>query len=138
MTNSANYLEHIGLVTANQNGRITISLTGSGCSACHKSLCMLGDSKAREVEIPQREYQLNVGDEVWVKINPSSGYKAVALLYIVPFLLMFGSMLFMLGLGYSDGISGLTALVILVPYFIILYGFKKQLGSQCSVDIVKK
>lgn len=138
MTNSANYLEHIGLVTANQNGRITVSLTGSGCSACHKSLCMLGDSKAREVEIPQRGYPLNIGDEVLVKINPSSGYKAVALLYIIPFLLMFGSLLFMSGIGYSDGISGLTALMMLIPYFIMLYGFRKQLGSQCRVDVVKK
>lgn len=138
MTNSANYLEHIGLVTANQHGRIKISLTGSGCSACHKSLCMLGDSKAREVEIPQQGYSLNIGDEVLVKINPSSGYKAVALLYIVPFLLIFGSLLIMLALGYSDGSSGLIALLIMIPYFSMLYGFRKKLGSQCRVDVVKK
>ena len=138
MTNSVNYLEHIGLVTANQHGRITISLTGSGCSACHKSLCMLGDSKAGEVEIPQQGHTLNIGDEVLVKINPSSGYKAVTLLYIVPFLLMFGSLLIMLALGYSDGISGLTALMILIPYFSMVYGFRKQLRGQCSVDVVKK
>jgi sigma-E factor negative regulatory protein RseC len=99
---------------------------------------MLGDSKAREVEIPQQGYQVNIGDEVRVKINPSSGYKAVVLLYIVPFLLMFGSLLFMLAIGYSDGISGLSALLMLIPYFSILHGFKKQLGSQCSVDVVKK
>lgn len=98
----------------------------------------MGDSKAREVEIPQQGHVLNIGDEVLVKINPSSGYKAVALLYIVPFLLMFGSLLIMLTLGYSDGISGLTALLMLIPYFSMLYGFRNQLGSQCSVDVVKK
>lgn len=137
MTNSVNYFEHTGLVTANQNGRITISLTGSGCSACHNSLCMLGDSKAREIKIPQQGFKLKVGDEVVVKINPASGYKAVAFLYLVPFLLMLGSLLFMLGKGYPEGISGLTSLLMLIPYFSILYGFRKQLGSRCSIDVEK-
>lgn len=138
MTNSVNYIEHSGLVTANQNGRITISLTGSGCSACHKNFCMLGGSKAKEVEIPERGFLLKTGDEVVVKINPASGYKAVAFLYLVPFLLMLGVLLFMLGKSYPEGISGLASLLILIPYFIILYAFRKQMGSRCSIDVEKK
>jgi positive regulator of sigma E activity len=138
MINSINYPEHIGLVTDNQQGRLKISLTGSGCSACHKSLCMLGDSKAKEIEIRVSKHELKIGDEVLVKINPSSGYKAVAFLYLLPFLLMLGSLIFFLDIGYSEGISGLTSLAMLIPYFGILYGFRNRLGSECKIQVVKK
>jgi len=138
MANSINYLEHAGQVTDYHHGRIKISLTGSGCSACHNSLCMLGGSKAKEVELSINKNEWKIGDEVLVKINPSSGYKAVVFLYLLPFLLMLGALIFLLGIGYSEGVSGLTSMVILVPYFGIVYGFNKRLGSQCKIDLVKK
>jgi len=133
-----NYLEHAGIVTDSQNGRIKISLTGSGCSACHKSLCMLGDSKAKEVEIPMKENRLRIGDTVIVKINPASGYKAVLLLYVLPFCLMILTLLSASGLGYHEGMAGLTSLLILVPYFSLLFLMKKWLSSQCTIDVETK
>jgi positive regulator of sigma E activity len=138
MSAAADYLEHVGLVTDTRNGRVTISLIGSGCSACHKSLCMLGDSKAKEVEIPYHTNQFKAGDEVIVKINPASGYKAVTLLYLVPFILMIMALLVMSRLGYQEGIAGLTALLILVPYFGFIYILKSRLRSQCKIDIEKR
>jgi sigma-E factor negative regulatory protein RseC len=133
-----NYLEHAGIVTDSQNGRIKIALTGSGCSACHKSLCMLGDSKAKEVEIPIKENRLRIGDTVIVKINPASGYKAVLLLYVLPFCLMILTLLSASGLGYHEGMAGLTSLLILVPYFSLLFLMKKWLSSQCTIDVETK
>lgn len=40
------------------------------------------DSKAKEIDLVSNENSLHVGDEVLVKVNPTSGYKAVMLLYI--------------------------------------------------------
>lgn len=138
MKDELSYLEHVGIVTDTRNGRVKISLTGSGCSACHKSLCMLGESKAKEVEISFKEKWLKSGDEVIVKINPASGYMAVILLYVVPFALMIVSLLVMMRLGYNEGITGLTSLLILVPYFSLLFLLKNKLSSQCSIDIEKR
>ena len=139
MNESVNYLEQAGLVTDSKNGRIKISLTGSGCSACHNSLCMLGDSKAKEVEINAlNENWLLAGDEVIVKINPSSGYKAVALLYILPFFLMLLSIFIVSQSGYNEGIAGLTSLLMLVPYFGLLFLFRKKLRSQCTIEVEKR
>lgn len=135
MTDRADYLEHAGVVTGSQNGKVKISLTGSGCSACHKSLCLLGDSKAKEVEIPVQEHRLQVGDSVIVKINPGSGYKAVVLLYLLPFFFMVLTLLLTSKLGYPEGMAGVTSLLILVPYFSLLFLMKKWLSSQCSIDV---
>lgn len=137
MKEEVRYLEHVGLVTDTLNGRLKISLVGAGCSACHKSLCLLGDSKAKEVEIAN-EHGFKAGDEVIVKINPASGYKAVALLYLVPFLLMIFSLIAMSRLGYNEGIAGLTSLLILVPYYGMIYLQKNNLRSQCSIDVEKR
>lgn len=136
MSAEANHLEHAGIVTDTKNGRVTISLTGSGCSACHKSLCMLGDSKAKEVEILATTIKLKSGDEVIVKINPASGYKAVVLLYLVPFMLMILSLWLMS--RFDEGVAGLTSLLILIPYFSLLYAFKNKLASQCNIDVAKR
>ncbi len=138
MNDTTNYLEHIGLVTDSSNSRLKISLVGSGCSACHKSLCMLGDSKAKEVDIPYKENRFRAGDEVIVRINPSSGYQAVILLYFVPFLLILLMLLGMLRAGYNEGISGLMSLIILGPYFGLLYTFRKVISTQCKMEVVKR
>lgn len=138
VNDNSNYLEHIGLVTDSSNSRLKISLVGSGCSGCHKSLCMLGDSKAKEVEIPYKENRFRAGDEVIVRINPSSGYLAVALLYFVPFLLILLTLTGMLRVGYTEGVSGLTSLLILVPYFALLYTFRKMVSTQCKMEVVKR
>jgi len=138
MNDNANYLEHIGLVTDSSNSRLKISLVGSGCSVCHKSLCMLGDSKAKEVEIPYKENAFRAGDEVIVRINPSSGYQAVVLLYFVPFLLILLMLTGMLRAGYNEGISGLTSLLILGPYFGLLYTLRKVISTQCKMEVVKR
>lgn len=138
MSHSTNYLEHLGLVTDSSNSRVKISLVGSGCSACHKSLCMLGDSKAKEVEIPVQENSFRAGDEVIVRINPASGYQAVVLLYFIPFVLMVLALIIMLRAGYNEGISGLTSLVILGPYFGLLYTFRRKISTQCKMEVVKR
>lgn len=138
MNDNTNYLEHIGLVTDSSNSRLKISLVGSSCSGCHKSLCMLGDSKAKEVEIPYKENKFRAGDEVMVRINPSSGYQAVVLLYFVPFLLILLMLIGMLRAGYNEGISGLASLLILVPYFTLLYTFRKIISAQCKMEVIRR
>ena len=137
MNRDTNYLEHAGLVTDAQQGRVKISLVGSGCSACHNSLCMLGDSKAKEVEV-LTNVLFQSGDEVVVKINPASGYRAVLLLYINPFLVMLLTLVLMMRFGFSEGLTGIASLLVLVPYFGTLYLLRKNLGSHCHMEVVKR
>ena len=138
MTRDTNYLEHAGLVTDAQQGKVKIVLVGSGCSACHNSLCMLGDSKAKEVEVISKDLLFQSGDQVVVKINPASGYRAVLLLYVSPFLLMLLTLVFMAQSGYPEGLSGIASLLVLVPYFGTLYLLRKKLGSHCHIEVVKR
>ena len=138
MSEVKEHIEQIGWVKAVEGARIKILLSGSGCSACHNSLCMLGDSKAKELDILINSQSFQIGEEVLVKINTSSGYKAVMLLYVIPFLLMISFLWFSIQLGFNEGAAGLSAILILVPYFGILYLIRKTLGSQCTIDVTKR
>jgi sigma-E factor negative regulatory protein RseC len=131
-------LEHIGLVKSVAPHRITISLIGAGCTACHHSLCMLGDSKAKEVEVPVKKNSFLPGQEVRVKINPASGYLAVVVLYLVPFLLMTGTLSVMQLSGYTESMAGLASLLILLPYFTGVYQIRNRLKSHCTIEVEKR
>ena len=136
--NNASHIEHGGFVKETNESKLTITLTGSGCTSCHNSLCMLGESKAKEVTIEIPRHSFHIGEEVVVRINPSSGYQAVLLLYLAPFALMICCLWIAFELGYQEGIAGLSSLLVLVPYFAILYMFRKTLARQCRIDILKR
>lgn len=138
MTTQPEYMEHIGLVTESSGDRLKISLTGSGCSGCHDSLCMLGSSKAKGIDLVSVDNCLHAGDQVLVKVNPASGYKALMLLYIFPFILIMLTLFLVANAGYSERTAGLFSLFVLPPYFFIIYLFKKSLASQCKFEVVKK
>jgi positive regulator of sigma E activity len=138
MSEANQYIEQIGLVKSTEGGRVKIVLSESGCSACHNSLCMLGESKAKELDVMLKGQSFKIGEEVVVKINPSSGHKAVAILYILPFLLMVGFMWLAIRVGYNEGIAGLSAILILLPYFGLVYMLRKSLGSQCTIDVTTR
>jgi sigma-E factor negative regulatory protein RseC len=130
------YIQHSGLVTSFVNNKVKITLTeGSGCSSCHNSLCMLGESKAKEIELPFKNKVYAVGDSVVVRIKPSSGYLALFLLYLLPFGLMMASMILLLHYNYSEGIAGLGALLILAPYYGMLYLSQKYFQKQCEFEV---
>lgn len=135
--NTAPHIEHAGFVKSAADNAIIVSLIGSGCTSCHNSLCMLGESKAKEVVIATPQHSFHTGDEVIVRINPSSGYKAVLLLYLLPFVLMMGCMWLAFELGYQEGVAGLSSLLVLIPYYAVLYLFKDKLAGQCKIDIAK-
>lgn len=138
MTNSKGYLEHVGIVTESQGNHVKISLLGTGCSGCHNSLCMLGSSKAKEVDLVAIENGFLAGDEVLVKINPKSGYKAVTMMYLVPFVLIMITLIFVAHAGYGEAVTGIASLLVLLPYFFMIYLLKKSFAKQCKFEVVKR
>jgi positive regulator of sigma E activity len=133
------YLQHNGLVTDFVNNKVKITLTEvSGCSSCHNSLCMLGESKAKQIEVPINDRTYSLGDKVVVRIKPSSGYLALFLLYLVPFGLMVATMFVLFNLNYNEGIAGLGALLILAPHYGVLYLTQKYFQKQCEFQLINK
>jgi sigma-E factor negative regulatory protein RseC len=119
-----NKIMHKGIVTRvdEKNLYVTI-LAESACSACRaKGMCNLSEMEEKVIEV-DRHGQINrkPGDEVKVVMDRASGTRAVILGYILPFVLLVVTLFVVNGIAHNDAVSGLSALLILIPYYYILY-----------------
>jgi sigma-E factor negative regulatory protein RseC len=55
--------------------------------------------------------------------------------YIVPFLLMIAVLMGVLFISGSEGLAGLLAILVLAPYYWILYLYRKRLKNTFSLTI---
>jgi len=112
-------------------------LAKSACSTCHaKSMCNISEIEEKVIEVkkdPRRE--LSEGQEVTVTMRKSQGGKAVLLGYILPFFLMIGVLLLVLFLSGNEGLAGLSAIFVLVPYYWLLYIYRDKLKRTFSFSI---
>ncbi len=124
---------HQGTILSIDKGKAEVRIIQkSACSSCHaKSMCSMSDMKEKNVEVslnPGSQY--TIGDIVTVVLARSLGTKAVLLAYFIPFVVMISTLFLVWGLSGNEAISGLAALGILAPYYLILSLFKKKLKNQ--------
>lgn len=100
----------------------------SACSTCHsKGVCTSFGSGDRIIDVEfENDLKLLPGDKVSIQMTASSGWKAVLLSYIIPFLLLMTT-LFITANFISEALSAILSLIILVPYYFILYLFRNKI-----------
>jgi sigma-E factor negative regulatory protein RseC len=119
-----NEIEHLGRVVGIDEEKITVSIVSqSACISCHsKGSCSVSDIEDKTVEVANRhDRELKLNDTVTIVLNSNLGTIAVLFGYFFPFLVLLFTVIIMLALGFSEGASGLTAIGMLVPYYLILY-----------------
>ena len=109
----------------------------SACAACHaKGLCSLGDSKAKQVELPTRGWDnYAVGQEVNVVLRASMGHKAVWLAYVIPLLIMVAALLGTLAAGASELLAGLVAIGAIALYYLVIWLLRGRLRNEYIFNI---
>lgn len=136
---NSEYLEKAGIVTAVDNGEVKVMLMdASGCASCHNSLCMLAEAKSRYVQVPTEGRSFRAGEEVVVRVRPSSAYAAAFWLYGMPFLLIMSTLVGLSLNGINEVLAGLGCMAVLVPYYAALFVFRKQRSHTCSIDISQR
>ncbi|NJK86254.1 MAG: SoxR reducing system RseC family protein [Bacteroidales bacterium] len=136
---SAACIDRIGIVEEVGEKSIRIKLTQeSACSSCSsKSVCS-SEKKDFTVDINGNYFSLQKGDEVIVRMKNSTGYKALAIGYGIPFLLVVCTLSVATLLGFSELISGIFSISILVPYYGLLYFFKGRLKETLAFTVIQK
>ena len=128
---------HDGVVQQVSENKITVVIiNASACSACHaKGACLASDLKEKEIDIVRFSGQYQVGQHVHIVGRPSQGLKAVFYGYLLPFLLVLATLLISISYTKSEGLAGLIALAILIPYYGFLYLFKNTLKRSFEFEI---
>ena len=78
-----------------------------------------------------------VGDEVTISIEQIMGYKAIALSYIVPLVVMLAALALTYG-RWGELVAGLASLGACALYFVVLAFFRKRLERVIVFSVKNK
>lgn len=133
-------IEHIGVIQKLEGKTAYVLVEqNSACSACHaKAACSASDTaeKIIETHITGNE-QFYQGERVKVVGERKLGLLAVLLAFVIPFCLIVGVLVELKYLNFSENLSGTLALASLIPYYLILSLFKKQLKRKFWFSVEK-
>ena len=136
MTN--NTIKHLGIVENIQGSHLSVRIVQtSACAACSvKGHCSSADSKDKIIDIidtAAASYQ--VGENVMVVGETSMGMQAVALAFIIPFVLLIFTLFLFMALIENELYAALLSLAVLVSYYYILWLNKTRLKQKFSFTI---
>lgn len=129
-------IEYDGIVAKADDKSATVKIISySACSGCHaEGFCMMSDKKEKDIIVPGK-YKVAPGDCVKVLMKKSMGYKALILGYILPLLVFLVVLIILAAFSVDEIYAGLGALVILIPYYLMLWFFRKRIDNNFSFTI---
>jgi sigma-E factor negative regulatory protein RseC len=133
-------IEHPGVVHKKEGKLLQVRiLSAAACGSCQvKGICPGAESSNKIIDVPSHDAHYQPGEKVIVQMHKKTGYKAVWLAYILPFLLVFAVLIGMMAYTGNEALSGAISLLVLIPYYLILGRFKNQLQHKIGFSIKKE
>ena len=132
-------IDHDGIIEHIDGGVAHVKIDSqSACSACHaKGVCGTADQEEKFLDVPLHGIAYEAGEMVRVMVEKRMGFKAVALGYFYPFLLLMAVLILALVADIGELKAGLLALLSLIPYYLGLYLARKRIESSFTFSIQK-
>jgi sigma-E factor negative regulatory protein RseC len=134
-----NLIDHLGIVDRIEGDVAHVKINSeSACSACHaKGVCGAADQEEKFLDVALSGASYKTGEQVHVQVARRLGFKAVALGYFYPFLLLMAVLILLILIGVSELKAGSLALLSILPYYLLLYLFRKRIESTFTFSIKK-
>lgn len=129
---------HPGIVKKISDKSIEIAImVTSGCSSCEiKGACSVSDIEEKSVMVnTDGTDNYKIGQNITIEMKQNLGTWAVLLGYVFPFLVLFIGLIIFIGVGLDQGLAGILAILLLVPYYLALYLSRNFLGSKFTYNI---
>lgn len=133
---SKGIIQHDGTVKKVDGNSVLVTITSNAsCSGCHaEGLCGISGKVEKIIDI-RGSYNVSPGDPVTVLMDQSTGFKAVALSYMVPLVIVLTGLFIFNSLSFNELTAGLVSIMLLVPYFFILYLFRKKINRSITFKL---
>jgi sigma-E factor negative regulatory protein RseC len=130
-------LRHTGIVKEVTSTSLIVSIVNqSACSTCHaKGACSVSDIQEKEIEVTNWKRTYQPGAMVTVLFRESSGMRALLLGYMLPFVLLILTLVITVTVTGNEILSGLLALLVLVPYYLTLYLLKDKIKQSFTFEL---
>lgn len=132
-------IKHNGIVSKIADHKIEATIAVStACAGCHAgSSCGMSDNSSRVITISHSERNVNIGDSVSIVGSQSTGLSAVFFAYILPFIIVMTTLVLSLSLLTTSELrAGLYSILVLPPYYLVLYFFKEKFEKKYTFRIV--
>ncbi|MCA5584089.1 SoxR reducing system RseC family protein [Parabacteroides gordonii] len=110
----------------------------SACSGCHaQGMCGASEKKEKIIEVNDNSGKYHVNEEVTLCGQSSLGLQAVLLAFVLPVIFVVAAIVAGNYLQWDETTSGLTGLLLLVPYYCILYFLREKLKRKFIFTLKK-
>lgn len=133
-------IRHSGVIERIENDVVFVKIVQlSACSGCQaKSLCKISESKEKIVEVRVPDVTAyKVGDSVVVTGTASQGTKAVVLAFGLPLIILLSVLIVLTQVTGDEAKSALIALLVMVPYYAVLYICRNRIKRVFQFSIRK-
>ena len=131
-------ISHSGVVEKVSEGRVVVRiLQTSACAGCKiAGHCNASESKEKLVEVrSDRAAAYSEGQPVVVSASREVANRALLLGFGVPFVVLVGVLFVVLRLTGDEAVAALSGLGALVPYYLLLWLLRRQIGRRVSFEI---
>lgn len=134
----SNKIKHAGVVDGVEGECVRVRiLQSSACSACKVAAhCNASETKEKVIDVMDADashYQK--GDQVMVVADTAVGFRASLYGYLLPLILMVVTLVCVLAATHSEGLAALSALGILMPYYVLLFLMRNKLRNRLSFTL---
>lgn len=134
----SNKIKHAGVVDGVEGECVRVRiLQSSACSACKVAAhCNASETKEKVIDVMDADashYQK--GDQVMVVADTAVGFRASLYGYLLPLILMVVTLVGVLAATHSEGLAALSALGILIPYYVLLFLMRNKLRNRLSFTL---
>lgn len=134
----SNKIKHAGVVDGVEGECVRVRiLQSSACSACKVAAhCNASETKEKIIDVMDADashYQK--GDQVMVVADTAVGFRASLYGYLLPLILMVVTLVGVLAATHSEGLAAVSALGILIPYYVLLFLMRNKLRNRLSFSL---
>lgn len=139
-TQPSKHITHEGIVLDVFPGSVDVSVvTNSACGSCKmKKACGMDESDEKIITVfTEHAEHYRVGETVEVSMKQAMGYKALAIVYLIPILVVMVILALLIQNGMPEIIAGCISLGVLALYYLVIYLFRNRIEQEVRFDIRK-
>ena len=146
-------IRHEGIIDSiDSDGHVRVRITQmAACAGCKVAAhCNASEQKVKMVDVYEKpapnpstgewrdSLRYKVGDSVVVATSEAAAGRALLLGFGLPLVLLLVVLVVMLMAGCNEGVSAITALVVLLPYYLVLWLCRDRIAGNISFRIIEK
>lgn len=135
---NSSVITHKGVIDSISKQLVKVRILNmSACSSCHaKGACNASDMEEKIIDVYTKENDYKIGQSVTIASQLSTGFKALFLGYIFPFIIVLVTLIALTIMSVSEIKAGLIALASLAPYYVALYFLRDKIKKEFTFEII--